>query len=96
MDVLGLFPAGLRLDLRHGGDKERAARRLGMSDSPVPPKPLMGPAKARDIARDFKAWSEHLHELGLTAEASRAERDSQWWLIYSIALSQIPPGRVET
>jgi len=66
-----------------------------MSDSPFPPKPLMSAVKARDVARDFKAWSEHLHELGLIAEANRAERDAQWWMTYAVALSQIPPGRTD-
>ena len=54
-----------------------------MSDSPFPPKPLMSAVKARDVARDYKSWAEHLLDLGLIAEANRAERDSQWWMTYA-------------
>lgn len=64
-----------------------------MSDDPLslPPAPLMAPDKARDVGRAYKALAEHLSELGAQREAGRAERDSQWWLTYSIALAQTPP-----
>jgi hypothetical protein len=61
-----------------------------MSDEPfaIPPVPLMDAAKARDVARAYKAWAGQLTEMGLTREAAAAARDSQWWLTYSIALAQ--------
>jgi len=64
-----------------------------MSDSPfaLPPPPPMTPEKARDVGRAYKALAEHMSELGAQREAGRAERDSQWWLTYSLALSQTQP-----
>jgi hypothetical protein len=63
-----------------------------MSDlPPVPPMPMMTPEKARDIGCAHKAWASYLADQGLTAEAARAERDSAWWLTYSIALAQTKP-----
>jgi hypothetical protein len=64
-----------------------------MSDYFTPPSqpPLVTAAKARDIARAHKGWAEYLAEQGLAAEARRAERDSQFWMAYSIALAQTPP-----
>lgn len=61
-----------------------------MSDEPftLPPTPMMTPAKARDVARAYKAWSDQLAEMGLPREAGRAARDSQWWMTYAIALAQ--------
>jgi hypothetical protein len=54
---------------------------------PVDPVPLMSAVKARDIGRSFKGWSEYLDAQGLRLEARTAERQSQWWLAYSITLS---------
>ncbi len=62
----------------------------------LPPTPLMTPEKARDVGRAYKALANHLTELGVQGEAGRAERDSQWWLTYSIALAQTPPGNKPT
>ena len=61
-----------------------------MSDEPfsLPPTPLMEPAKARDVARGYKALAEHFTDLGVTGEARRAERQSRWWLTYAITLAQ--------
>jgi hypothetical protein len=61
-----------------------------MSDEPFlhPPTPLMSAARARDVARAYKAHADHLAEFGLSREATLAMRDSQWWLTYSIALAQ--------
>jgi hypothetical protein len=61
-----------------------------MSDEPfsIPPVPLMEPAKARDVARAYKALAEHLTDLRVPADARRAEQQSQWWLTYAIALAQ--------
>lgn len=61
-----------------------------MSDQPfiLPPVPLMTAERARDVARAYKAWSEQLTDMGLQRESARAGRDSQWWMTYSLALSQ--------
>lgn len=60
-----------------------------------PPVPLMSAVRARNLARSYKAFADHLRELGHGAGASQAERDAQWWLAYSIALTQVPPGAIE-
>ena len=57
----------------------------------LPPIPLMTPERARDVARSYKALADHLRDLGVIADATRAERQSQWWLNYSIALAVKPP-----
>ena len=64
-----------------------------MSDNPfsLPPTPLMSSEKARDVGRAYKALANRLTELGVQREASVAMRDSQWWLTYSISLTQTPP-----
>jgi len=61
-----------------------------VSDEPfhVPMPPMMSPEKARDIARLHKGFADQLRDFGQTAEAARAERQSQWWMTYSIALAQ--------
>jgi hypothetical protein len=61
-----------------------------VSDEPfmIPPVPLMEPGKARDVARGYQAMADHLHEVGYLREATRLERQAQWWLTYSIALAQ--------
>jgi hypothetical protein len=68
-----------------------------MSDTipPIDPTPLMSAIKARDIGRHYKAFSEYLDNHGLRAEARTAERQSQWWLAYSLVLSQTSPGAAE-
>jgi hypothetical protein len=48
----------------------------------------MEPGKARDVARGYQAMADHLHEVGYLREATRLERQAQWWLTYSIALAQ--------
>ena len=60
---------------------------------PLPP--LMSALRARDIGRAHQGWAGYLREQGLTAEARLAEQQAQWWLTYSLALKQIPPGAVE-
>jgi hypothetical protein len=52
----------------------------------------MSPTKARDLGRSYKGFADHLRELGDTAGANYADRQSAWWLAYALALSQIPPG----
>jgi hypothetical protein len=55
----------------------------------------MSPERARLIARGYKAVAEQLAESGVRAEAARLERQSQWWLTYSIALA-VKPGEEGT
>jgi hypothetical protein len=68
-----------------------------MSDDPFlpPPVPLMSAVKARDLARKCQGMANHLREMGETGVATTLERRSAWWMAYSIALSQIPPGRTD-
>lgn len=58
----------------------------------LPPVPVMTPQKARDVGRLYKALAIQLADLGVAAQAARAERDSQWWLTYSITLAQTGEG----
>ncbi len=55
--------------------------------------PKMPPESAQEIARGLKWLAESYAKAGMTRNASQAERDSQWWMTYSISLSQIPPDR---
>jgi hypothetical protein len=48
----------------------------------------MTPEQAQDLVRDYKAMADHLSAAGVHLDAARMERDSQWWLTYSIALAQ--------
>jgi hypothetical protein len=57
--------------------------------------PLMGAARARDLARIYKGFADHVRGLGDVSGANSAERQSQWWLAYSVALSQTPPGAID-
>jgi hypothetical protein len=68
-----------------------------MSDDPFlpPPVPLMSAVKARNIARSCQGMANHLRDQGAVGEANILERRSTWWTAYSIALSQIPPGRTD-
>jgi hypothetical protein len=68
-----------------------------MSDEPfLPMQPqLMSAVRARNLARHYKGFANALRAEGFTVEANQAERDSNWWLAYALALSQIPPGRVD-
>jgi hypothetical protein len=50
----------------------------------------MPPEKAQDIARGLKWLAQSYGEVGMVREATRAERDSQWWLNYAISLAQSP------
>ena len=69
-----------------------------MSDNPfsLPPTPLITPEKALYVSRAYKALAENLTEAGIPREAGHAERQSQWWVTYSIALSQTPPPEEST
>jgi hypothetical protein len=64
-----------------------------VSDEPfgLPGIPLVNATRARDIARAYKALAENLEDARALAEARRAERQSNWWMTYSIALAQMPP-----
>ena len=68
-----------------------------MSDeSFLPPSvPLMSAVKARDLARKCQGMANHLRDQGAIGEANILERRSAWWMAYSLALSQIPPGRID-
>jgi hypothetical protein len=55
--------------------------------------PKMAPEKAQEIARDLKWLAQDYAEAGMSREAQRAERDSQWWLAYSISLAATPPAK---
>ena len=69
------------------------------TDDPfLPPMPpLMSPVKARDIARSCQGMADHLRAQGVEATTMRLlEQKSAWWMAYSIALSQIPPGAVKS
>lgn len=68
-----------------------------MSDDPfLPPSvPLMSAVKARDLARSCRAMANHLRENGDGGTARILDERSAWWMAYSIALSQTPPGRAD-
>jgi hypothetical protein len=65
-----------------------------MSDAPEAGRiPLMEPDKAQEIARGLKWLAQSYAEAGMTRDALRADRESQWWLAYSISLAQTPPAK---
>ena len=67
-----------------------------MSDKFLPPPvPLMSAVKARNLARECQGMANYLREQGEIGAAVVLERRSIWWLSYSIALSQTPPGRID-
>jgi hypothetical protein len=53
--------------------------------------PQMPPEKAQEIARGLKWLAQSYAEAGMVRDAVRSERDSQWWMTYSISLAQTPP-----
>ena len=55
--------------------------------------PVMSPEAAQEIARGLKWLAESYTTAGMVRDANRAERDSQWWLTYSISLAQTPAGK---
>lgn len=54
--------------------------------------PTMAPEAAQELARDWKGLAQSYADQGMLREAQRAESESQWWLTYSISLSQTPPA----
>jgi hypothetical protein len=63
-----------------------------MSDTPESSRvPLMPAHKAQQIARGLKWLAQSFAEAGMARDATRAERDSQWWLDHAISLSHTPP-----
>ncbi len=50
--------------------------------------PKMSPEAAQEIARGYKWLAESYASAGMTRDATRMERDSQWWMTYSISLAQ--------
>jgi len=66
-----------------------------MSDEPefgLPMYPEMPAEQARYVARGYKALAENFAQHGIVSEANRAERQSQWWLAYSVSLAAKPPA----
>ena len=68
----------------------RPVRRWSLSVST--PDAAKAAAKARDLARLYKGFADALRTDGHDRLARDAEAQSQWWLTYAVALSQIPPG----
>ena len=65
-----------------------------MSDEPFMldgTPPLMSAEQAREVARLYKGFADHMARLGARGDAGRLERQSNWWLGYSVALAQTPP-----
>lgn len=54
--------------------------------------PPMSAEHAQDIARGLKWLAQSYGAAGMAREATRAERDSQWWLNHSLSLAQTPPN----
>lgn len=68
-----------------------------MSDTPEANRiPLMPPERAQAIACGLKWMAQSYLEAGLTRDAVRADRDSQWWMTYALSLSQMPQSRLTT
>ena len=59
-----------------------------MSDlGPLPPSAIpLTPDHARSIALSLKWLAQSYDAAGMTFQASRAERDSQWWLGFALTL----------
>ena len=63
-----------------------------MSDTPEAGRiPKMPPASAQEIARGLKWLAQSYAEAGMARDATRADRDSQWWMTYAKSLAQTPP-----
>lgn len=63
-----------------------------VSDTPDASRiPLMSADQAQAIARGLKWLAQSYAEAGMVRVATRSERDSQWWLNYSISLAHTPP-----
>jgi hypothetical protein len=64
-----------------------------MSDTPEATRiPKMPPDKAQEIARGLKWLAQSYADAGMARDATRAERDSQWWLTYALTLTQTKDG----
>lgn len=50
----------------------------------------MAAEKAQEIARGVKWLAQSYAEAGMVRDATRAERDSQWWLNHSMSLAHSP------
>jgi len=51
-------------------------------------QPLMSAERARDIGRLYQALAEQFEAGGGNAQAARELQKAQWWLTYSITLTQ--------
>jgi hypothetical protein len=60
----------------------------------APMVPMMTAAEARDLARGLKWLANSYASHGMTGEARRHERESEWWLGYAstLALTERKPG----
>lgn len=68
-------------------------RAYDMSDTPgAGVIPTMPPETAQEIARGLKWLAQSYAEAGMVRDATRVERDSQWWMTYSISLTQTLPA----
>jgi hypothetical protein len=61
---------------------------------PMQPE-LMSAVRARNLARTYKGLADQLRRDNYRREADLAERDSNWWLMFAISLSQTPPGATD-
>lgn len=60
-----------------------------MSDTPDASRiPKMTPDEAQEIAHALKGLAQSYATGGMARDATRAERDSQWWMAHSISLAQ--------
>ena len=63
-----------------------------MSDTPEARRvPKMTPEEAQEIARTLKGLAQSYAGAGMARDATRAERDSQWWMAYSASMAQTKP-----
>ena len=54
--------------------------------------PLVTAEQARDVGRAYKGLADRLANLGARGDATRLERQSQWWQAYALVLAQTPPA----
>lgn len=68
-----------------------------MSDEQfLPDQPaLMSAVRARNIARSHKYLADQYADAGMRQQAAISMNHSQWWMTYSISLSQTPPGAID-
>jgi muconolactone delta-isomerase len=50
--------------------------------------PVVSAQQARDVARQYKGFAEYMRRLGARGDALALERQSAWWMTYSLVLAQ--------